>query len=115
MSIHCGVLEIYNVTDAFLFCIEQNPYMRPLIATNLNWDRLSLEPITLPKLKPMLRSGLVRIALATKPGLRFITVTRHPRLAGRGAKRAKRGFFEVYEAGRGWVQIANDCHIWLHP
>ena len=115
MSLHCGVLEIYNVTDAFLFCIEQNPYMRPIISTNLNWDRLSLEPITSAKLKPMLRSGLVRIALATEPGLRFITVTRHPHLAGRRAKRTKTGFWEVYEAGRGWVRIANDCHIWLHP
>ena len=114
MDVYCGVSEVYVVTR-YLFRL---PFMRkntPILPTNLAWDRLSLEPITLDKLKPRLRSGSVRIALATGTGLRFMTVTRHPILAGRKAKRVKRGWWETYEAGIGWVTISNDCHIWLNP
>ena len=87
----------------------------PVLPTNLNWDRLSLKPITLAELKPRLRSGSVRVALAAEPGLRFMTITRNPLLAGRRAKRTKRGFWEVYESGIGWVKIQNECNIWLNP
>jgi hypothetical protein len=110
MYLDCGVLEVILVPNLIpIWMTPQN------VKTNLAWDRLSLEPITTTKLKPMLRSGLVRIALATEPGLRFITLTRHPRLAGRRAKRVQRGWWEAYEAGKGWVSIENSCHIWLHP
>lgn len=109
MGVYCGVLEVILVDLIPTWMTPQNH------KTNLDWNRLSLEPITSDKLKPMLRSGLVRIALATEPGLRFITITRHPRLAGRKAKRVQKGWWEVYEAGVGWVQIENSCHIWLHP
>ncbi len=88
---------------------------KPALASNLNWDALSLAPITLTQLKPRLRSGSVRLAVATEPGLRFMTITRHPQLAGRKAKRVQKGFWEVYESGVGWVKIQNDCHLWLHP
>lgn len=89
--------------------------MRPTFTTNLNWDNLCLKPITLTGLKPMLRSGSVRLACATKLGLRFMTVTRHPQLAGRSAKRVKRGYWEVYASDEGWIQIPNDCRLWLAP
>ena len=109
-----GTLEVYNVTNEFLgFAFMKTN--KPILPTNLDWDRLSLEPITKEKLKPMLRSGTVRIAIATDPGLRFITITRHPCIAGRKARRIKKGYWEAYEAGVGWVRIQNDCHIWLHP
>lgn len=110
MSLYCGVLEVILVQD--LTPIWMTPRN---VKTNLDWSRLSLEPVTLAKLKSMLRSGLVRLALATEPGLRFMTLTRHPQLAGRRAKRVERGYFEAYEAGRGWVKIDNNCHIWLNP
>ena len=88
---------------------------KPALPTNLDWNRLSLKPITLAELKPILRSGSVRVALATPPGLRFMTITRHPLLAGRKAKRVQKGYFEVYESGVGWVKIQNECDIWLNP
>ena len=114
MDVYCGVSEVYVVTR-YLF---KPPFMarnKPTLPTNLEWDRLSLEPITLAELKPRLRYGSYRIALATEPGLRFMTITRHPILAGRKAKRVKKGFFEVYSAGEGWILINNNCHIWLNP
>lgn len=109
-----GVLEVYLVTEHF----NRFMFMKtniPILPSNLDWDKLSLKPITLRELKPMLRSGSVRVALATDPGLRFMTITRHPRLAGRGARRTKRGFWEVFESGVGWVKIQNECHLWLNP
>ena len=111
MFVHCGDLEIIDVTYD-LFC---PPMLERKVKTNLDWERLNLKPITLDKLKPMLRSGPVRVAVTTEPGLRFMTITRHPKLAGRKAKRIKRGWWETYEAGVGWVSISNNCHIWLHP
>lgn len=106
--------EVYLVTGHFLNYAYMTP-KKPVLPTNLDWDRLSLVPITLAELKPRLRSGSVRIALAAEPGLRFMTITRNPLLAGRRAKRTKRGYWEVYESGIGWVKIQNECHIWLHP
>jgi hypothetical protein len=108
------VTEVYLVTGHFLNYAYMTP-KKSLLPTNLDWDRLSLVPITLSELKPRLRSGSVRVALAAEPGLRFMTITRNPLLAGRRAKRTKRGYWEVYESGIGWVKIQNECHIWLHP
>ena len=107
-------MEVYLITEHFLHYSYMTP-KKPALATNLDWDKLSLAPITLTQLKPMLRSGSVRVALAAAPGLRFMTITRNPLLAGRRAKRTKRGFWEVYESGIGWVKIQNECNIWLHP
>ena len=83
--------------------------------TNLDFERLCLEPITSSELKTILRSGTVRLALATSSGLRFTTITRMSKIAGRKAKRTKQGCWEAYEAGVGWITIPNDAHFWLHP
>ena len=111
-------MEVYNLTNAFLYCIEQLPYKRPMIEKlphGLDWDRLSLKPVTTRKLKTILTYGPVRFACATSTGLVFMMGTRHPQIAGRRAKRVKTGFWECYQAGKGWVKISNECECWLHP
>ena len=108
------MLEIYILPDNYLW----HSFMRknsPILPTNCDWERLSLKPITLAKLKPRLRSGTVRVVATVRPGLRFMSITRHPLIAGRKAKRVEQGFFEVYESGVGWVKISNECLIWLQP
>lgn len=109
------ISEVYNVSDAFIMRIEQQPYRRSLVPTNVDWSRLVLEPITSSKLKTICRSRAVRVALYTGSELRFTLLTRHPILSGRRARRTIKGFYEMYEIGRGWVQIQNECPLWLQP
>jgi hypothetical protein len=91
-------------------------YMIPsLIATNVDWQRLCLQPITTDLLKTRIRTQALRVAFYTGEALHLAVLTRHPRVTGRKAKRVAQGYWEVYEMGKGWVQIDTRCECWLMP
>ena len=103
-------LEVINVSH--LFMGKRN---LGLVPTNVDWSRLNLEPVAVPKLKTMLRSRAIRVAFYTGSELRLTVLTRHPSIGGRRARRTSKGFWETYEIGRGWVCIDNQCEVWLMP